>query len=1669
MLDILNIVRDCWWAMPSGNIYPVDENGYLSSHTHGLYKSLNANDAEYIQDNGSGNFTYYGRLSSTNINVDAVYVTLRAESTPAASAVLYINNDEIGSFDIDSKATQDQNFILNSEQQNSIHYGRIDSNYDYFAIKLTGETESKLYNLDIAYSGSSTWDNHETGLPNVITGTFLPTKFESLYESTWSGSVDNINQYVVESGADNSYITHNNAGGYYDYWSGSCLTPSGGLVLHFNDFGSSVNTDIFYDDRGLFPGSGIGITQSNLTDITPSGMGGYAVLTQGGNSYINFGNIYNIGLNDATLMCWIRNSGVITASTIGVGKTDISTADHKYYIGLATGGYPRLYFRYDTGDTHIINGSSAINDNEWHHIAFVLDRDNRMELFCDGQSCGSDSASAYSSIDNQSDVDFGIGWGDGYSNNQGEVYVDDTRIYLQALNSGEIMAIASGISINKTPNSQWTFDRQITPTIDPLTQITRAKLNLRMALPPSGDYENARDTFEINGYNHRYKNQDNKEDLTYIDTTKIVDQNGYLTYGAGDIVEADTFTTYSTELNFIDPTIPSGSYASTINRNIDILSNMEFRIIGLPSGTQLSSADLQVEYIPNDCLSLYTTGGAHRCAASSTVDIGITNIHSCGNGGWHHQGYRSYGPTTIEEEIFTNFYTFSESSGYKTYPKSVYTSYFAGNADDTAYGYSLGEVPSRIFVGQSFAPFAREPLRREYYRNPITAEDLTPSWYSENRDITNISPSYYRNMIYHGESLQYLDVEMSDGDVSSLNTDSVYSIYFEDRIDLTEDFTLYFMLYRHNGLESYGRFFTRSLPRAYGTDEYEIIGDIEPNLVRFTVKDDGGYENEIEVEIDQYTKEPILIWFTCGYEERYAGMTTMSLNVHDDVGNYFSVPWKTSTEYFTGHRKMYSSSLIEHLPTRVEYYGPITVLGTVENLTFTEQLSRRLYLHRISYCEFGYENEYMDLDPDTNLGANQAYYDMSIANDKRFLSSRLATNLYLQLNPSGINWLVPYGSGEAEWTSSYNIDNWIAGDIKHSLFNPVSTAGTNNLVAPSAIYIDLESTHHTDHPSGVQVFVDVNFDNGSDEHCKVAHLEFNIPSGTSTYRECIDKHINMYGGPILYSSLENIDLDVTTKYINIGSTQYYGDFTINSIHTYFDSYCIPASSGTDLDLYTYGSFISFPSDPDDASLDLYAEGCITVTGNTDLYTYGDPHIGSGILELYTKAEQAPLPPVGDPDSTKMNLFIEGLDPPDASGILLLYTWATASGVSGFNNKMTLYTKSDLDPDHRLPLYLLGEAGEINSNMNLFLCNIPLTENNSLDLFIPGPSGIKGLQPYGKDLLIIGGDYYLQLPDGSILYLGETYTPPNVTNLYIQGLGTTEGYKPCNTDMPLFMARDSEAVAGRLSLFMQAKTAEELPLYIQGSVTEYNYGGTDTTYGAMTGCTLDTNSEINFGTDDFCLDLFFKVDTNIIKNRSGTTFTILTLTDLASVFSLILGSDTKHFDIEFGTVSDTTDTNIYMTNNWNYLYLEFTRSSNLLVYLNNVLIKTIDISSYSSDIATKDIRYYTTYIPQSLAGVCIGSANFLSSDDRIERYNNGKGRKWDQLSTPLQDKYTNFWNLDEERVLGLVPDQVTNNDLSGKNGTKTNYPGPQYGNPFTMYIHGSGGPVTQTLDFYTHGF
>jgi len=1448
MLDALNIVRDCYWAMPSGNRYVRDEAGNLSSDTHGLYTSLNADTSQCITASDSGNFIYHGRLDSTNIDVDHIRLNLRANCTPAGSAVLYVNDMEMGSIALSTgDNTYSEYLTLDEYQKERVQQGRILSNYDHFAINLgsinalsPGSMPTPWIWLD---AGSGVYEHGGTYSNRVGSGDITAA---GTHAASWRSRGTNTNAlYVNIYGKEYKPVWHNSVinGQPGIRWWGE---PSGSCWLeNFNPYRtdhesdgdgtivvvclpmSLTNESLIYAEDDFSGGISVTYNQSGFgqapsaydpsNDTNRIKYWQNPTKTSSVNTYWSSDKIpsgipicYAQPMTRYAMDDWTVASGDTTQSTqsLRYGATDKPwfgdvNAANRAIIGAHKYGNALHYSHqeFDGFICEIMLYEHKLDFTEWDAVSrYIRDKYGIGIQYVEPEMRLIDASIAYSGESNWDNHQTGL------PNVNTGTYVP-TRIKNEIGTkwSGTVDDIDDGLAsdgtyitsdYNEGYSVQW-IDGTAMPSgylslgfggiasgVDPITTVTRARMTLRMALPPSGDGDNVYDSFEINGYNHRYKNQDNIEDpdLSYIVSSRrpLNRQYGYFMYGAGSKVEAPDFTNYVLDLNFLDPSRPSGEYKSTRHANVDMLANMDFHVVGLPSGTQLSGAQLQVDYINDDNLSLYTQGNKSitRCELNSETDAGTLKAYAGGNGGWHHQGWRLYGPTVIEETVFDNFYTFSEVGGTRTYPETTKTYYYADDKNNSAYADFLRYPPTS--VGDSISAELKYPQKREYYRNPVTNWDLTP--YYESTPRATPRPSYYRHMVYHGDVMSYVDITPSGGNNTALDEADLCQIYFDDRVGLGENFTLYFSVYRHNNMQSYGRLFHRGLLVNDGVSNYEILGDIEPNLVRFNIKGADGTDNSVQVDINSSTEEPVLIWLSCGYEVNDGGAvqvdtTTMKLSVHQDTANYFATDWAHAETTFSGRRKQFSANLVR------------TAIGTLEQITAQEQLSRRLYMHRLSPVEFGYANEYIDLDYTTGSSVTtQQLYEVSEDKDKRFLSTRVSNSNYLHTNPSGVRWVVPPGSSVAQWTTNYNIfESWSSSDI-HSVYNPVSTAGTNNIVHPSAIYVELDVAHATDHPSGVDIFVDVGFDSGTSDNWKVGHIEFkNIPSGGHTwtayapieYRGQVNKHINMDEEPIIWTDLENINVGITTKYHG-QDADYNGSVEIRNMKVYFDAFCVAGTGIDDLDLYTAGTAAT-----DTGQLDLYTIGHYTTPsvqgdGALDLYIYGIP---------YTAAPSSvPLFIEGDPvqryntEPHNFPLFIEGLDPPEASGDQNLYIWGTTN--PAIRDNTTLYMYCNIDPAWRLPLFIDAGTGSTNTSINLFLGNYPAQSNNELPLYTKGPDGSND----SMSLFII--------------------TPSGTDGAFVD-----------RGNMNLYIDRASEAHAARMQLFLgNSKTLGTLNTFIEGAIT-----------------------------------------------------------------------------------------------------------------------------------------------------------------------------------------------------------------------------------------------------------
>src|SRR5690606_10762365 len=142
--------------------------------------------------------------------------------------------------------------------------------------------------------------------------------------------------------------------------------------------------------------------------------------------------------------------------------------------------------------------------------------------------------------------------------------------------------------------------------------------------------------------------------------------SGNILWASGGIVETSGFRLFNSELCWTNPWLRSvvalsGNRASTQFRSAESLRDLSLRLIGLPSGTQLSAAALRVEAIPSNSLSLRTIGGNVEKRTIHRSASGYSNT-----GGTAYNRYRGYSfvQNSGTREIFNlGYYQFNERSG----------------------------------------------------------------------------------------------------------------------------------------------------------------------------------------------------------------------------------------------------------------------------------------------------------------------------------------------------------------------------------------------------------------------------------------------------------------------------------------------------------------------------------------------------------------------------------------------------------------------------------------------------------------------------------------------------------------------------------------------------------------------------------------------------------------------------------------------------------------------------------------------------------------------------------------------------------------------------------------------------------------------------------------------
>lgn len=161
--------------------------------------------------------------------------------------------------------------------------------------------------------------------------------------------------------------------------------------------------------------------------------------------YVDLGTNVTFGTEDFTLSFWVKTDGHGTTNSAIMGnKVYKNGSNLGWAIGNFTGASygPDLRINFSaTGTDRIEVKEIKANDDAWHHVAAVYDRDGDMTVYLDGEKASSASMKAHAGKSVDTGLPVILGASGNKMNGMGRCALDEVRMYRRALNAGEIQGL----------------------------------------------------------------------------------------------------------------------------------------------------------------------------------------------------------------------------------------------------------------------------------------------------------------------------------------------------------------------------------------------------------------------------------------------------------------------------------------------------------------------------------------------------------------------------------------------------------------------------------------------------------------------------------------------------------------------------------------------------------------------------------------------------------------------------------------------------------------------------------------------------------------------------------------------------------------------------------------------------------------------------------------------------------------------------------------------------------------------------------------------------------------------------------------------------------------------------------------------------------------------------
>jgi hypothetical protein len=814
--------------------------------------------------------------------------------------------------------------------------------------------------------------------------------------------------------------------------------------------------------------------------------------------------------------------------------------------------------------------------------------------------------------------------------------------------------------------------------------ITRASLAVRINSPY--DTNNLRDTFDVRGYNKYANGIDNAEEMginTGLDRT-----NGYILYGKGAVLSSG-FNTYDVELNFVDPAILD---ASTKHRSADIFRDIDLELWGLPSGTQVSAAELSLERVPSAAQNLFIAGGVYSHTDTLTVESGVR-----GDGEW--QFRNSFSDSDFFDTCWFDF-AYDDDTPYMDRVDSINSSVW-GTPSNGNYLNQENYVEEKKYA-EAYNFYRRKP--------PRAAQQ-------------NYDPKGYSNALFIGDHRDYYGQHIN----------------LHDSVDLGNNFTLYLQAWG-DGKNTDGVWFYRGSPKGHYESYTDSTGKWKSGNgeILINADDDHIFFHMFDIYDNKHTLSHFL-----GLSPDPISIIFSYKSVTDNAG-YFSV-WVYNPRNDTDDGFVYVGRSDIFVPRK--FNDAETVLLGLTNAGGSYTTYSPLYLDRSMngfVCEFGIAaSGYDNGDSGIQEFFNSRLYNANALNDN---SDYLSWNIpkgsgsaqygyHCKLTDITDFDPVPYEL-QGPIKASYDKYKVVPSAIKFNLDVDHVTDHPSGVKIQTRLNLDKDGSiwkswqGHTFVPSGESQSITIGheYDYGFDDIITWEDVE---RIWVELETEYVDLGNTQYFGQLNINELnvesnnwvqpysENANITVytvgTASTISNETTLFIKNWGVQDLITLFTHGI--SSDNNNITLFAGGDFVH-------NSIPLFLKTQHGLTDYMSLYIPG-PSSADCIssMPLYIESRQFSKDGITlfitSPSGTNNNipLYIQGL--------------GTADGYLPYNNNVPLVIQgpdSGID-NNTIPLFIKSEAA--NNNIDLFIKSS--VTSNLMDLFITGlgaPSGVLELYTHG---------------------------------------------------------------------------------------------------------------------------------------------------------------------------------------------------------------------------------------------------------------------------------------------------------------------------------------------------